>query len=185
MAGRIVILSGPSGVGKDTLISAWIAKNPHVERVITYTTRDKREGEVDGVDYHFVSTREFLEMARAGEFLEYKEVHENHYGTPIRGLADTVGRGKIAVLKIDVQGALAAMQKLTGEMSIFIAPPSMEELERRLTARGSESKSQVRVRLRNAKREMAAAVHYSHTVINDEVDRAVEEIEAIVSQDSK
>ena len=183
MAGKIVILSGPSGVGKDTLIEAWKAKNANVERVVTYTTRPKREGEVDGIDYHFVSTRDFLEMALAGEFLEHKEVHGNHYGTPVRSLADIVSRDKTAILKIDVQGALVAMQKLTGEMSIFVAPPSMEELENRLSRRGTESKSQIRLRIKNAKREMAAAIHYSHTVTNDSVERAVAEIEALVNGD--
>lgn len=177
---NIVILSGPSGVGKDTIINAWKAANPLVERVVTYTTRNMRDGEVDGIDYHFVTERTFLEKAKAGDFLEHKEVHGNRYGTPVEGLSSIVDAGKIAVLKIDVQGALAIMPKLQGELSIFLMPPSLEELEQRLQRRNSESVSQIRTRIRNAKREMAAAVHYNAKVINDDVQRAVAEIEGLL-----
>jgi guanylate kinase len=167
-------------VGKDTVINAWKAADPNVERVVTYTTRKPREGETDGVDYHFVDEKTFLTMARKGAFLEHKEVHGNRYGTPVQGLTAIVTAGKVAVLKIDVQGALAVMPKLKGELSIFLAPPSLSELERRLRLRKTETPSQIRTRIKNAKMEMAAAVHYSATVINDEVDRAVSEIRAIV-----
>lgn len=182
MNGIVVILSGPSGVGKDTVINAWKARNKRVERVVTYTTREPRNGEVNGVDYHFVSDVEFLSMAKAGKFLEHKEVHGNRYGTPLDGLASVVAAGKFAVLKIDVQGALVAMAKLEGEITIFLAPPSMEELERRLTLRNTETPAQIRKRIRNAKTEMALASKYTAVVINDEVDRAVDEIERIVKE---
>jgi len=183
--GLIVIISGPSGSGKDTVINAWKLRNSLVERVVTYTTRKPREGETDGIDYHFVDEVTFLKKAKAGDFLEHKEVHGNRYGTPIDGLAAVTAAGKIAVLKIDVQGALAAMPKLEGEISIFLEPPSMEELERRLVLRNTEPMSQIRVRIKNAKKEMAAATHYSARVINDIVDRAVEEIESIVAAAQK
>jgi guanylate kinase len=179
--GLIVIVSGPSGAGKDTVINAWKERNPLVERVVTFTTREPRKGEVDGVDYHFVDEVTFLKKAKAGDFLEHKEVHGNRYGTPIDGLAAITSSGKIAVLKIDVQGALAAMPKLEGEVSIFIQPPSMEELERRLLLRNTEPMSQIRVRIENARKEMAAATHYSASVVNDTVERAVDEIEDIVA----
>jgi guanylate kinase len=144
-----------------------------------------RQGERRGVDYHFVSDQDFLKMARAGQFLEHKEVHGNRYGTPVEGLAEIVNAGKIAVLKIDVQGALAILPKLPGAISIFLMPPSMEELERRLRNRDTETDSQIRTRVKNAKREMAAAVHYSAKVVNDEVMRAVAEIEMIVEAYSR
>ena len=179
--GRIVIISGPSGVGKDTIINAWKEANPLVERVITYTTRPPRDGEVDGVDYHFVTEKVFLGMAKKGEFLEHKEVHGNRYGTPVDGVASKVNAGKIAVLKIDVQGALTLMPKISGLVSIFLMPPSIEELERRLRNRKTETATQIRTRIRNAKKEMAASVHYTATVVNDSVDRAVKEIEDLVA----
>ena len=182
---RIVIISGPSGVGKDTVINAWKSVNQDVERVMTYTTRKRREGERNGVDYHFVDERTFLKMARAGDFLEHKEVHGNRYGTPIEGLASIVNAGKIAVLKIDVQGALAILPKLPGALSIFLMPPSMEELERRLKNRDTETDAQIRTRIKNAKREIAAAVHYTAKVVNDDVMRAVAEIETLVEAKSK
>lgn len=180
--GVIVIISGPSGVGKDTIINAWKKSNSRVERVVTYTTRAPRTGEENGVDYHFVDERAFVDMAKAGAFLEHKMVHGNRYGTPMQGLAAILSKNKIAVLKIDVQGALAAMPKLQGELSIFLIPPSIEELTRRLRERKTESETQVRTRIRNAKREIAAAVHYSATVVNDEIDRAVSEIERLVAE---
>lgn len=185
MKGVIVIVSGPSGVGKDTVINAWRQANPRVERVVTYTTRKMRQGEKKGIDYHFVTDQDFLKMARAGEFLEHKEVHGNRYGTPVEGLAEIVNAGKIAVLKIDVQGALTILPKLPGAISIFLMPPSMEELEMRLRNRDTETDSQIKTRIRNAKREMAAAVHYSAKVVNDEVMRAVAEMETIVEAKSR
>lgn len=182
---KIVIISGPSGVGKDTVINAWKEANPNVERVITYTTRKKRDGEMDGVDYHFVTDRVFLRMAKEGAFLEHKEVHGNRYGTPIEGLSAIVDKGNIAVLKIDVQGALSVMPKIPGAISIFLMPPTMEELERRLRNRDTESDSQIRTRIRNAKKEIAAAVHYTAKVVNDDVARAVSEIEMLVGARKK
>jgi len=183
--GSIVIISGPSGVGKDTVIRAWKKRNPRVERVVTYTTRKPRDGEINGVDYHFVDEVTFLKMAKAGDFLEHKEVHGNRYGTPIDGLAAITAAGKIAVLKIDVQGALVAMPKLRGDTSIFLEPPSMEELERRLRLRNTDTPSQIRLRIENARKEMAAAIHYSARVVNDDVERAVDEIERIVAGSRK
>jgi guanylate kinase len=164
------------------VINAWKVRNPKVERVVTFTTRPPREGEQDGVDYHFVSEGEFLRMAKAGDFLEHKLVHGNYYGTPVQGLAEIVGKNKIAILKIDVRGALTAMQKLAGEISIFLAPPSMEELENRLISRGTETASQIKVRIANARREMAAAVHYTQVVVNDDIQRAVDEIDGLLAE---
>ena len=117
-SGRLVILSGPSGVGKDTVINAWHARDPRVERVVAYTTRPARPGETDGLDYHFVSVDTFMELAADGAFLEYKEVHGNHYATPLRDMEAMLSAGKIAILKIDVQGALTAMELRPDAMSV-------------------------------------------------------------------
>jgi guanylate kinase len=138
-----------------------------------------RDGEQNGIDYHFVTERVFLRMAKAGDFLEHKEVHGNYYGTPVQGLSSIVDAGKIAVLKIDVQGALTVIPKLPGVLSIFLMPPSFEELERRLKNRDTEPPLQIRTRINNAKREIAAAVHYKARVVNDDVDRCVEEIQSL------
>ncbi len=182
MRGHVVILSGPSGVGKDTIIDAWRQKNPLVQRVVAYTTRAPREGERSGIDYHFVTKDKFMEMADSGQFLEWKEVHGNCYATPLHDLERMVNNGIIAILKIDVQGALTAMKKLPNAVSIFLMPPSEKELEHRLEERGTDSEQQRQIRLENARWEMSQSDKYQHIVVNDDmlVKRAVDEIDEIV-----
>jgi guanylate kinase len=180
MQGKLVILSGPSGVGKDTVIGAWKKLRPEVVRVVAYTTRNKREGETDGIDYHFVTPARFLEMVELGEFLEWKLVHDNFYGTPQNDMQSLLDNGKIAVLKIDVQGAVTAMEKRPDAISIFLLPPSMEELERRIRGRKSDTEEVIQVRLRNAKEEMEFADRYQHRIVNDDLDRCVREIDELV-----
>ena len=128
--GKLVILSGPSGVGKDTVIDAWKAADPRVERIVARTTRAPREYEVDGIDYVFLSTEKFLELADQGFFLEHKNVFDNYYGTPLGDMERVLNEGRIAVLKIDVQGALSVMPLRPDAITVFILPPSEEELER-------------------------------------------------------
>jgi guanylate kinase len=178
--GRLVILSGPSGVGKDTVINAWHARDPRVERVVAYTTRDARPGEVDGVDYHFVSVDRFMELAADGAFLEYKEVHGNHYATPLRDMEALLAAGKIAILKIDVQGAMTAMGARPDAVSIFLLPPSGEELEQRLRERGADDEETIARRLRNALGEMAFADRYQYRIINNEVEEVVDHLQRLV-----
>ncbi len=180
--GRLVIISGPSGVGKDTLINAWRVKNPLVERVVAYTTRDPRRGEIDGVDYHFILRSRFYDMAEAGEFLEYKEVHDYYYATPLKDLDRLLAQGKIAVLKIDVQGALSVMAFRDDAIAVFLLPPNADELERRIRERGTEDTPTILKRLRNAQQEIALASRYPHRIINDDVDSSVERLEQIVGK---
>ncbi|HWD40242.1 MAG TPA: guanylate kinase [Fimbriimonas sp.] len=178
--GKLVILSGPSGVGKDTVIEAWRARNPRVQRVVAYTTRHPRPTEQPGIDYNFVSPERFMTHVDAGDFLEYKEVYGNHYATPLLDMRRMLDEGKIAILKIDVQGALTAMDLLPEALSVFILPPSTEELVRRIRGRGTENDEAMARRIENAHREIAQSENYRHRIVNDDLERVVEELERIV-----
>lgn len=180
MKGPVVILSGPSGVGKDTVLLAWQERNPRVARVVACTTRAPRPGERDGVDYRFCTETEFQRMAEERRFLEYKNVHGNWYATPLDQLEMLRQAGKIAVLKIDVQGALTAMELLPEAISIFLLPPSPEVLEQRLRARKSDDEESIRKRLQNALDELALARHYQHRIVNDDLAATVDQLEAAV-----
>jgi guanylate kinase len=180
--GQLVIISGPSGVGKDTVIEAWRARNPLVERVVAYTTRDPRPGEVNGVDYNFIARNRFYDMAEAGEFLEYKEVHDYYYATPLKDMERLLEAGKIAVLKIDVQGALSVMALRDDATAIFLLPPDADELERRIRTRATEDSHTILKRLRNAQEEIALAGRYQHRIINADVQASVEMLENIVRE---
>ena len=175
-----MILSGPSGVGKDTVINAWQAKNPLVQRVVAYTTRRARAGEVDGVDYRFVSLPTFHELAERGAFLEHKEVHGNFYATPLSDMEAMLAQGKIAVLKIDVQGALSVMDLRPDALTVFLQPPSWEELERRIRDRGTDDDATIQKRLTNAREEIALADRYQHQLVNKDLDEVVGQLEDLV-----
>ncbi len=182
MSGRLVVLSGPSGVGKDTVIDAWAARDPMVRRVVAYATRDPRPGEVDGVDYHFVPLSEFEKMKADGAFLEAKNVHGNWYATPLVDMRRMLEDGFVVVLKIDVQGALVAMEVLPGCLTVMLLPPDDEELERRIRGRGTEGEEAVARRLENARHELSFASRYQHAVVNHDVDQTVAEIMRLVEE---
>jgi guanylate kinase len=176
----LVILSGPSGVGKDTLLAEWTKINPDVHRVVAYTTRPIRPGETDGVDYRFVDEERFMRKADAGEFLEWKEVHGNLYATPLSDMEELLRRGKIAVLKIDVQGALQAMALRPEALSVFIKPPSWDELERRIRDRRLDTAEQIQRRLENAQGEMALADRYKFQIVNDDLTKAALQLDTVI-----
>jgi guanylate kinase len=179
--GKLVVLSGPSGVGKDTLIDAWSAVNSRVIKVITYTTRQPREGEINGVHYHFVSQSRFDQLAREGAFWERKQVHDHWYASPRKDTEKLLAEGRIAVLRIDVQGALEVMRQRPDAITIFIMPPSMSELEERLRNRQSDSVAAVQRRLSDARFEVAQSDWYRYQVVNDSLEKAVKRLQEIVA----
>ncbi len=178
--GLLVVLSGASGVGK-TAIAARLLHLPEFARTVTATTRAPRPGERDGVDYHFLSQAAFQEKADRGEFLEHALVHGHHYGTPKAAVDALVGQGLVCLLVIDVQGAATLRRDKVEGRFVFVAPPSEEELERRLRGRGTDSQAAISQRLATARHEMAQSSSYDAVVINDDLDRAVREISALVS----
>jgi len=180
--GRLVILSGPSGVGKDTVIDAWRAVDPRVERVIAYTTRKPRPKEVDGVDYHFVSVDEFQRMAGAGEFLEHKKVFENYYATPLKDMDALLAAGRVAVLKIDVQGALAVMPLRPDAITVFLLPPRIADLEERIRLRNADSPEDAARRLDQARNEISFVDRYQHLIVNKEIDQAAAQLVELTSR---
>lgn len=175
-----MILSGPSGVGKDTVINSWQARNLNVARVVAYTTRSPRTGEIDGLDYNFVPREIFETKAADGDFLEYKEVHGNYYATPLADMEAMLEDGKISILKIDVQGALTAMELRPDALTVFLMPPSIEELEGRIRGRGTEDDATIEKRLRNAREEIAVRDKYQHIIVNEDVEDTVDLLERLV-----
>jgi len=180
MPGRLVILSGPSGVGKDTVIDEWSRINPAVQRVVAYTTRPIRETESEGVDYRFVSLERFRQMIADGAFLEHKDVFGNLYGTPKRDMEAMLAAGKVAVLKIDVQGAMAVIKVRPGVLTVFLMPPSFEELERRIRGRAADSPDVIERRLRVAREEISHSAEYAHVIVNREVGNVVATLETLI-----
>ncbi len=177
---KVLIFSGPSGVGKDTVLLEWYKINPNVNRVITHTTRCPREGEVNGVDYHFVEKNVFLEMIDNDEFFEFKEVYGNYYGTTLKAIDKATVHGCATILKIDVQGALECFSRYPGLRGIFLTPPTLEELENRLRLRGSEDDTSMVRRLAKASWEMDHKHFYTRIIVNDNLLDAVQELDATV-----
>ena len=182
--GRIIVVSGPSGVGKGTVLKEVMAKHAELQYSVSATTRPIRPGEVDGVQYYFVDKARFEEMIGQGELLEYASYAGNYYGTPLAPIASALERGVSVVLEIEVQGALQVMEKLPDALSVFIGPPSYEELRRRLLGRGDTAPEIAEKRLEIAVQECQTAPRYQYTIINRTVEQAASELEAVLLAES-
>ena len=178
--GILIIVSAPSGCGKSTVLHRLMEKRDTLRFSVSATTRAPREGETEGVDYFFVTRERFLEMVEEDAFLEHAEYVGNCYGTPRAAVDAQLAEGFDVYLDIEVQGAMQIKAKRPETLMIFLMPPSFEELERRLVLRGKDSPEVIRSRLAEAERECALRGEYDHVVVNDEVERAVDEISALI-----
>ncbi|MBM7692325.1 guanylate kinase [Peribacillus deserti] len=179
--GLLIVLSGPSGVGKGTVRKAIFCRpDTSFEYSISMTTRKPREGEINGVDYFFKSRDEFEALIEQGKLLEYAEFVGNYYGTPVDYVRETLDSGKDVFLEIEVQGARQVREKFPEGLFIFLAPPSLTELENRITTRGTETQELIRQRMKAAKEEIELMDLYDYVVENDQVENACERINAIV-----
>lgn len=178
--GQLFVVSAPSGAGKTSLVRALLAQVPEVVVSVSHTTRACRPGEQDGVDYHFVDTATFDRMVAADAFLEHARVFDNFYGTSQQAVEHQLAQGQDVILEIDWQGARRVREAMPGTASIFILPPSVEELERRLTTRGGDSPAVIARRMRDAVSEMSHYAEYDYLVINDAFEAALTALAAIV-----
>ncbi|MER2081307.1 MAG: guanylate kinase [Ruminococcus sp.] len=178
--GKLVLYSGSSGVGKGTILEKLRELDGNVWVSVSNTTRAPRVGEVDGQHYHFISREAFEKLIAEDGYLEYAEYCGNYYGTPLQALNEKLAEGRTVFLEIEVEGALQVMKKCPGVISIFIVPPSFEELEKRLRSRGTEDGETIEKRLEKAKEEIGCRGRYTYNVINDDLDTAVQEVYDII-----
>lgn len=178
--GLLVVISGASGTGKGTVCKKLFELEKNIAFSVSATTRPPREGEVDGVNYWFLKKEQFMEMIEKGEFLEWAQVYDNYYGTPLEKVEERLKNGEDILLEIDTQGALNVMEKMPKGVFIFLLPPSLEELKRRIEGRGTETEETLKKRLGAAKAEIALAKKYHYVVVNDKVEVAAENIKTII-----
>ena len=182
--GLLIVLSGPSGVGKGTVRAAVFEHNTfHYVYSVSATTRSARPGEVDGKDYYFVSREAFEQLIETDALLEYAEYAGNYYGTPIQKIEENLAAGRDVFLEIEVQGALKVRERMPEGIFIFLAPPNLRELESRLVVRGTDAEDVIRRRMEIAKEEIELMQHYDYVVVNDEVQLAVDKINAIIQSE--
>ena len=178
--GKVIVISAPSGTGKGTVIAKLMETYDGLFLSVSATTRAPRPGEVHGVHYLFMTKEEFNKMAENNDFLEHAEFAGNYYGTPLPPIIEKTSKGISVILEIEVKGFKQVKEKMPEAISVFLAPPSMEELERRLRNRGTDSEEKILERLSIAKEEMKLSEKYDYIVVNDDVDRAVREIINII-----
>lgn len=178
--GKLFVFAAPSGAGKTTLVHAVVRKHPELRFSISYTTRKPRRNEANDVDYRFISKEEFMRLRDAGEMLEYAEVFDNYYATSRSQVEEHVNEGRDVVLEIDWQGARQVRDSMPDCVTVFILPPSLAELERRLRDRRTDTAEVIERRLRDAKSDMSHWDEFDHVIINDELDDAVASLEAVL-----
>jgi guanylate kinase len=180
----LVVVSGPSGVGKSTVVEGLLRRSDKLKLSVSLTTRAPREGEREGEEYRFVSPERFLAARDAGELLEWAEVHGNLYGTPLSFVERTLSEDLNVLLEIDVQGGLTVKDKMPGAVLIFLLPPSQAELERRLRGRATDDEAVIRRRLGNARKELSYYRYYDYLVVNNDIEECTREVLGIAESES-
>ncbi len=178
--GKLIVLTGPSGVGKGTLMRSLLERHPQLYYSVSATTRSPRPGEVDGKHYYFISRQKFEQLVAQGEFLEWAEFAGNYYGTPREAVMNQICAGKLVVLEIELEGARQIRRSFPDALNIFILPPSFSELEKRIRDRGQDSEEAIARRLRRAQEEINAANEFDIQIVNDDFEAALNSIEAAV-----
>ncbi|MFW5998375.1 MAG: guanylate kinase [Bacillota bacterium] len=184
--GKLFVISGPSGVGKGTVLGVLMQDNNlDLQYSISATTRNPRPGEVDGQDYYFLSEAKFKKMKKNNEFIETAKVHNNYYGTPKKNIEKNILKGKNLILEIDIQGAKQIRARFPEAVLIFLEPPSFSELKNRLNKRGTEDNKIKKIRLNNAKNEMKAKIIFDYTVVNDNIKKSADKLKKIIKKEIK
>lgn len=178
---KLIVISGPSGAGKGTILNKVLEKVENTKLSVSCTTRAPRPGEENGVHYFFISKEEFLDLIENNGFYEYNNHFDNYYGTPKKPVNDEIAKGNNVVLEIDVKGGMNVKKMNNDAVLVFIAPPSLEELKKRLTGRGTETQEQIELRTKRAEEEMSYADSYDYVVVNDDLDTAVSKVIDIIN----
>lgn len=179
--GFLLVISGPSGVGKGTVLHDLMNTQTNLVYSVSATTRKKRDGEIEGVSYFYISHEEFEKMIEEDKFLEYAHVHNNYYGTPKDFVENKINEGKIVILEIDVQGALNIKKNTDNGVFIFLAPPSLTELKNRIVGRGTETDEDIKIRMHNARKELEHINDYDYLVVNDHLNTAITSVNEIIN----
>ncbi len=180
--GHVFVISAPSGAGKTSILRSLLNKHPEYTFSVSATTREKRLGERDGIDYYFISSEEFEKKIAAGELLEWEQVYDNYYGTPKKNIEDTIRLGKNIFIEVEVKGALSIKKVFPNAVLIFIEPPSFEELQKRLVKRKTESEEDIKKRMYRAKMELEQKPYFDFCIVNHKIEPTIDKLEKYINQ---